>query len=139
MLFQPNRILGETLNHLTQYPLTIIDSEAVLEHLSRKRTDTIDLFILVALASRPSLAVAKEALETAARVGIKIKNTAMVLNRTLPGFDLTNLSLPDNLTHRLCLPNAPRATLAIEVAGISDLDDCHQLKNALYPLATHFV
>lgn len=114
---QPNRILGEMLNHLTQYPLTIIDSEAGLEHLSRKRTDTIDLFILVALPNRPSLAVAKEALETAAQVGIKLENTVMILNRTLPGFDPTGLVVPNNLVLTTYLPDASSQSIADNRGG----------------------
>jgi CO dehydrogenase maturation factor len=82
----PNRVLGYALAQLLpQYPLTLIDHEAGVEHIGRFSEVPIDRLIVVATPESLSLAVARRIMDHARAVGRQVHDAALVLNRVQPG------------------------------------------------------
>lgn len=122
-----NGALSQTLESiLASYSLIIVDNEAGLEHLSRYRIGQVDLFLAVATPTPAAWTVADRAIKTAQRVGMKLGETGVIVNKVvgepahfparplaaipysqaLAELDLEGapaISLPDNAPARLAL------------------------------------
>ena len=77
-----NNILTRILDKLTlNYPVTILDMEAGIEHLSRRTDRDIDSMIVVTDPSKMGFETAKRIKELIKEVHIDVKNTYLVGNR----------------------------------------------------------
>lgn len=124
---QINRVLSETVAAITQYPLLLVDSEAGLEHLSRRRFPEIDLLIVVALPTRASLSVAQETIQAIQQVGLVVHKTVLVINRAgdhigqLDTSPYPHLSYPAELTNVVYVPDRLDDAAAIEEWGVGEV------------------
>jgi len=77
-----NNVLTRILDTLTgNYPVTIMDMEAGLEHLSRRTDRDVDAMIVVTDPSRMGLATARRIKELAEEVHIDVKHIYLVGNQ----------------------------------------------------------
>lgn len=77
-----NNILTKILDTLTRnYPITILDMEAGIEHLSRRTDRDVDTMIVVTDPSRMGFETAKRVKELIKEVHIEVKKTYLVGNR----------------------------------------------------------
>ena len=77
-----NNVLTRILDTLTgNYPVTIMDMEAGLEHLSRRTDRDVDAMIVVTDPSRMGLETARRIKELAEEVHIDVKNIYLVGNQ----------------------------------------------------------
>ncbi len=78
-----NNLLRKYLSKIAkQYKYVVMDTEAGMEHLSRRTTDDIDVLFIVSEPTKVSLQSAARVKETAERIKLKIKQTIMVLNKS---------------------------------------------------------
>ena len=131
-----NNLLTKILDTLTRnYPYTILDMEAGIEHLSRRTDRDVDAMIVVTDPSRMGLETAKRVKELIKEVHIDVKKTYLVGNRFPEGtLDLLEKSAEEigmelagsipydenimnyNLTGRPLL-EIPRDSLAYKAVG----------------------
>ncbi len=76
------RKIIETLS--SNYEMIVIDTEAGLEHLSRRTTQNVDIMLVVTDPSKKSILTAKRIEELADELEIKFKKIFLVLNRVIP-------------------------------------------------------
>ena len=77
-----NNILTKILDTLTRnYPVTILDMEAGIEHLSRRTDRDVDAMIVITDPSRMGFETAKRVKELIKEVHIDVKKTYLVGNR----------------------------------------------------------
>lgn len=76
------RKIIETLS--SNYEMIVIDTEAGLEHLSRRTTQNVDIMLVVTDPSKKSILTAKRIEELADELDIKFKKIFLVLNRIIP-------------------------------------------------------
>jgi CO dehydrogenase maturation factor len=77
-----NNILTKLLDQLTlNYPVTILDMEAGIEHLSRRTDRDVDAMIVVTDPSKMGFETAKRVKELIKEVHIDVKKTYLVGNR----------------------------------------------------------
>ncbi len=116
-----NNLLRKIMDELAgRYPLMIVDTEAGLEHFSRRTTRDIEILLVVTDPTTKGVNTAKRISELIKSLNTKIGNTFLVLNKVPPQFmdrvqDLAKTSgLP-------CLSVIPRDPLIEEhdLSGIS--------------------
>ena len=77
-----NHMLREITDSATNaYQYTIIDTEAGLEHLSRRTTENVDIMLIVTDASKKGIQTAKRIEGLARELDIKFKEIFLILNR----------------------------------------------------------
>ena len=77
-----NNILREYLVKLAKdYRFVVIDNEAGMEHLSRRTANNIDRLILVTDTTRVGISSAINAFDTIKKVGLKIKDISVLVNK----------------------------------------------------------
>jgi CO dehydrogenase maturation factor len=78
-----NRALAAALELIAErYTLIIIDNEAGLEHLGRRRLNRVDFFLAVTTPSPTAWAVVRRILDTARQAEIALGETGVIVNRT---------------------------------------------------------
>jgi len=78
-----NNILREYLKNLSaNYRFIVIDSEAGMEHLSRRTADNTDLLLLVTDSTNVGIISAINAFYTAKKANFKFKDAGIVINKT---------------------------------------------------------
>ncbi len=91
-----NGALKQALGAITgRYDLAVVDNEAGLEWVNRYRTESIDLFLVVAGPDRTSQQVAARIVETAEQMSIEIGETWVIYNRVMEQL------VPENYRHVL--------------------------------------
>ncbi len=77
-----NNILREHFARLSKnYKFVVIDNEAGMEHLSRRRADDIDKLLLISDTTTVAMQSAINASSTAKKAGLKIKDTSLFINK----------------------------------------------------------
>jgi CO dehydrogenase maturation factor len=80
-----NNILRKIIETISQnYDYIIIDTEAGLEHLSRRTTQNVDVMLVVTDPSKRGILTAKRIEELSDELDISFKNMYLVLNRVKP-------------------------------------------------------
>ncbi|MBA2846869.1 CO dehydrogenase maturation factor [Methanococcus maripaludis] len=95
----------------SNYDIVIIDTEAGLEHLSRRTTQNVDTLLVVTDSSKRGILTASRIKELAKELDIKFENLYLVLNRIKPeneenvretvkdfGLDIIGIIYDDELT-----------------------------------------
>ncbi|MFN7170924.1 MAG: AAA family ATPase, partial [Candidatus Omnitrophota bacterium] len=86
-----NHLLRDYLSKLSQqYRVVVMDTEAGMEHLSRRTTDDLDILFIVANPDPVSLRAALRIQEISGKLKLRIKNKYLIINRL-------NSTLPDPL------------------------------------------
>jgi CO dehydrogenase maturation factor len=75
-------IMDKTMN---EYDLTIIDTPAGLEHISRKTIPDLDLLLVVTDESRRGLTTAERIRDLANELELKYKDLFVIVNKVTPG------------------------------------------------------
>lgn len=89
-----NNMLREYLSKLGKnYKFVVIDNEAGMEHLSRRTAGTIDKLLLVSDTTAVALQSAINALQTAEKAGLKVKDASLVINKSRGPFGEEKLKL----------------------------------------------
>lgn len=84
-----NELLRTFLSNLSKnYKFVIIDTEAGMEHLSRRTTDNIDLLLIVATPAKVSIDTAKKIQMLIPKLKLRINNIITVLNMVENDFNL---------------------------------------------------
>ena len=92
-----NNILREYLAKAAKnYKFVVIDNEAGMEHLSRRTASDIDLLLLISDPTMVGINSAINAFNTAKSAGIKIKNTAIIINKSKGELEKDKLKLIEN-------------------------------------------
>jgi len=85
-----NHLLRDYLNRLSKhYKAVVMDTEAGMEHLSRRTTDDLDILFLVANPTPVSIRAAARSREIAKKIKLNIKESYLILNRVgseIPSF-----------------------------------------------------
>jgi CO dehydrogenase maturation factor len=80
-----NHLLRRSLDNLPgNYRAVVLDNEAGMEHLSRRTTNDVDVLLVVANPSTPSLRAAKRILSLARELPVRIGRRVVVFNRVGP-------------------------------------------------------
>lgn len=80
-----NHVLRAIVDNMAKnYDFVVIDTEAGLEHLSRRTTQSVDTMLVVTDNSKRSLATAVRIKELAEELNIKFSRLAVILNRVTP-------------------------------------------------------
>lgn len=80
-----NNMLRKIIENLSQnYDIIVIDTEAGLEHLSRRTTQNVDIMLLVTDKSKRGILTAQRIGELAEDLDIKFKDIFLILNRVGP-------------------------------------------------------
>jgi CO dehydrogenase maturation factor len=95
----------------SNYDIVVIDTEAGLEHLSRRTTQNVDTLLVVTDSSKRGILTANRIKELAKELDISFKNLYLVLNRIKPeneenvretvkdfGLDIIGIIYDDELT-----------------------------------------
>ena len=89
-----NNLLREYLAKIAKnYKFVVIDNEAGMEHLSRRTAADIDLLLLIADSTMVGINSAIKAFNTAKSAGLKIKDIALVINKSKGGLGADKLKL----------------------------------------------
>ena len=72
--------MGQLINN---YPITVVDNEAGLEHLSRRTTRRADVLLLVSDSSLRGLQAVKRIADLVSELKIEIGKMGLVVNRLL--------------------------------------------------------
>ncbi|MEN3013842.1 MAG: AAA family ATPase [Endomicrobiia bacterium] len=76
-----NELLRTFLSNISKnYKYILIDTEAGMEHFSRRTTDNIDILIIVINPAKVSIQTAKKILEMIPKLKLKIATTKVLLN-----------------------------------------------------------
>ncbi|MCM8783829.1 MAG: AAA family ATPase [Candidatus Omnitrophica bacterium] len=77
-----NHLLREYLSKISRnYKVVVIDTEAGMEHLSRRTTDDLDILFIVATIDPVSLTASFRIQDITQKLKLKIKNKYLILNR----------------------------------------------------------
>lgn len=80
-----NTLLRRSLDTLAgNYAAVVVDNEAGMEHLSRRTTNDVDVLVLVANPTMPSLRAVGRLLELSRQLPVNIGRRAVLLNRVGP-------------------------------------------------------
>jgi CO dehydrogenase maturation factor len=80
-----NNVLRGIIDKLAKnYDHVVIDTEAGLEHLSRRTTQDVDIMLVVTDSSRRGLETARRIVDLASHLKIKFKDIPVIINRTSP-------------------------------------------------------
>ncbi len=82
--FVNNLLRGIMDKTMTNYDLTIIDTPAGLEHLSRKTIPDLDVLVVVTDESRRGLTTAERIRDLAGEIELKYKELYVVVNKVTP-------------------------------------------------------
>ncbi|HEY0196628.1 MAG TPA: ATP-binding protein, partial [Methanobacterium sp.] len=105
-----NNILRKIIERLSSnYDAIVIDTEAGLEHLSRRTTQNVDLMLVVTDPSKRGILTAKRIEELSDSLDISFKKIYLVLNRVKDGTE-------DELTEEV-------DEIGLEIAGIIHEDE----------------
>ncbi|HEY0196457.1 MAG TPA: AAA family ATPase [Methanobacterium sp.] len=105
-----NNILRKIIERLSSnYDVIVIDTEAGLEHLSRRTTQNVDLMLMVTDPSKRGILTAKRIEELSDDLDISFKKICLILNRVKPGSE-------DELTEEV-------SEIGLEIAGIIHEDE----------------
>jgi CO dehydrogenase maturation factor len=105
-----NNILRKIIERLSaNYDIIVIDTEAGLEHLSRRTTQNVDVMLMVTDPSKRGILTAKRIEELSKDLDISFKKKFLILNRVKPGKE-------DELTQEV-------SEIGLEVAGIINEDE----------------
>lgn len=105
-----NHILRGILDRLTKnYDITIMDTEAGLEHFSRRTTRNVDVLVIVTDVSQNGLMTAKRIKELSEELNMEFKHILMVVNRASPGAQSLVEELADSAGLEIVgwIPNDP--------------------------------
>lgn len=83
--FVNNLLRGVMDKTVNDYDLTIIDTPAGLEHLSRKTIPDLDVLVAVTDESRRGLTTAERIRELASELDLKYKELYVIVNKVTPG------------------------------------------------------
>jgi len=96
-----NELLRTFLSNLSKnYKYVVIDTEAGMEHLSRRTTDNIDTLIVVTVPTKVSFDTAKKILDLIPKLGLKIYDKKILLNLADGNFDSLNEIKIDGIIHK---------------------------------------
>jgi len=80
-----NNMLRKIIETLTSnYDIIVIDTEAGMEHLSRRTTQNVDIMLVVTDRSKRGILTAKRIEDLSDELDIKFKKIYLVLNRLIP-------------------------------------------------------
>ncbi|AVB75428.1 ATP-binding protein [Methanococcus maripaludis] len=104
----------------SNYDIVVIDTEAGLEHLSRRTTQNVDTLLVVTDSSKRGILTASRIKELAKELDISFKNLYLVLNRIKPeneenvretvkdfGLDIIGIIYDDELTESYDMEGKP--------------------------------
>ncbi len=92
-----NNILREYLVKISKnYKIVVIDNEAGMEHLSRRTASDIDLLLFISDPTMVGISSAINAFNTAKGAGEKIKDMALIINKSKDKLDAGKLKLIEN-------------------------------------------
>lgn len=121
-----NHLLRDYLNRLSrQYKAVVMDSEAGMEHLSRRTTDDLDALFIVANPDRVSVQAASRIQGISQRLKLRIKHAYFVLNRVHSG-------IPEGIKE---IVNKERFNLIGIVPEDSQLSSLAGEGRAIFPLS----
>ncbi len=81
-----NHVLREIIDTFAKnYDVVVIDTEAGLEHLSRRTTQDVDIMLIVTDCSKRGINTAKRIKELSEELDIKFKEVYIVINRAKEG------------------------------------------------------
>lgn len=80
-----NHVLREIIDSIAKnYDVVVIDTEAGLEHLSRRTTQDVDVMLVVTDSSKRGITTASRIKELAEEMEIKFKHIFIIVNRVTP-------------------------------------------------------
>ncbi|MDI9618100.1 AAA family ATPase [Methanothermobacter sp.] len=102
-----NTMLRRIIENIAEnYDYIVIDTEAGLEHLSRRTTQNVDVMIVVTDPSKRGILTARRILELSRELEIKFRKVFLVLNRVHEG-DLEKLEIDEDLEVIGVIPEDP--------------------------------
>lgn len=102
-----NTMLRRIIENIAEnYDYIVIDTEAGLEHLSRRTTQNVDVMMVVTDPSKRGILTARRILELSRELEIKFRKVFLVLNRVQEG-DLEKLEIDDDLEVIGVIPEDP--------------------------------
>jgi CO dehydrogenase maturation factor len=125
-----NNLLRKSLDDLSRnYALVVVDNEAGMEHLSRRTTNDVDVLLIVANPTMPSVRAARRILALSQELPVQLGRRALLLNRVEPQ------GIPPEVAQELAefgverLPDVPQddeveraGAAGRDVFGLSDQD-----------------
>jgi CO dehydrogenase maturation factor len=137
-----NNVLRNIMQKLIKnYDFVVIDNEAGLEHLSRRTTRQADCLLLVSDNSFAGLRSAKKILDLAKDIGIKFKNSKLIVNRATNGC----LNLKDKINSMgiellgCIAEDKSLLNLSIEDRPLSNLDKDAVILEGINKIAKHLL
>lgn len=113
----PNALLGECMHLLGEdYPLTVVDSEAGLEHISRGTIRRPDLLLIVSDPGMRGLRTARRIRDLALSLGLQETPMVLVVNRFREGMSPPDDPVDEGLPLLATIPEDP-AVEAADLAG----------------------
>lgn len=133
-----NNIIRKYTDKLSEdYPYVVMDNEAGLEHLSRRTTHDVDLLIIVSDPSLRGVITARRIMDLVNELGIKVKNSALIINRTVhePDDELKGMVSRQGLHIAGFVPSDEKI-LEYDMAGIPliKLPEGSKSLNAIYSI-----
>ncbi|MFB2623323.1 ATP-binding protein [Methanothermobacter marburgensis] len=102
-----NTMLRRIIENIAEnYDYIVIDTEAGLEHLSRRTTQNVDVMMVVTDPSKRGILTARRILELSRDLEIKFRKVFLVLNRVHEG-DLEKLEIDEDLEVIGVIPEDP--------------------------------
>ncbi|MGB9837875.1 AAA family ATPase [Methanothermobacter sp.] len=102
-----NTMLRRIIENIAEnYDYIVIDTEAGLEHLSRRTTQNVDVMMVVTDPSKRGILTARRILELSGELEIKFRKVFLVLNRVHEG-DLEKLEIDEELEVIGVIPEDP--------------------------------
>ncbi|MDI9615430.1 AAA family ATPase [Methanothermobacter sp.] len=102
-----NTMLRRIIENIAEnYDYIVIDTEAGLEHLSRRTTQNVDVMMVVTDPSKRGILTARRILELSRELEIKFRKVFLVLNRVHEG-DLEKLEIDEDLEVIGVIPEDP--------------------------------
>jgi len=95
-----NELLRTFLSNLSKnYKYVVVDTEAGMEHFSRRTTDNIDILIIVTIPTKVSFDTVKKILDLIPKLGLKIYDKKILLNLAEENFQCNDIQI-DGVIHR---------------------------------------
>ncbi|QEF94233.1 AAA family ATPase [Methanothermobacter sp. KEPCO-1] len=102
-----NTMLRRIIENIAEnYDYIVIDTEAGLEHLSRRTTQNVDVMMVVTDPSKRGILTARRILELSRELEIRFRKVFLVLNRVHEG-DLEKLEIDEDLEVIGVIPEDP--------------------------------
>lgn len=80
-----NNLLRKSLDDLSRnYALVVVDNEAGMEHLSRRTTNDVDVLLIVANPTMPSVRAARRIAALSRELPVRINRRVLLINRVEP-------------------------------------------------------